>query len=98
MKYALTNALVKLAGSGTGVFDKFQSWLDEVNKHMVKIGPAVAGISIAIAVLYICLSSDTRQTKEQVKKIITIVIAVSLLANITLLLQWGSGVVSYFFQ
>lgn len=98
MKYVLSNTLVKLAGSGTGVFDKFQGWLDEVNKSMVKIGPAVAGISIAIAVLVICLSSDIRQTREQVKKIITIVIAVSLLANITLLLSWGSNIVQYFFS
>lgn len=96
MKYALMNTLVKLDGS-TQPFSKFNGWLTEVNSYMSKIGPAVAGIAIAICVLMICLS-DQRGTKEYIKKIVIITIAVSLLANITLLLAWGSNVVKYFFS
>lgn len=95
MKYALSNTLVKLA-TATGPFAKFESWLKDVNTHMIKIGPAIAGISIAICVLMLCIS-DQRESKAYIKKIVTITIAVSLLANITLLLQWGSNVVQYFF-
>lgn len=87
---------VQLA-TGTEPFDKFSKWLDEINVYMGKIGPAVAGIAIAIAVLYICLG-DERKVKENFKKIIVAVIAVSLLSNVTNLLSWGSSIVQYFLK
>ena len=97
MNYALTNTLVRLAGSATGPFGKFSTWLSDINKSMVVIGPAVAGICIAICVVLIAISND-RDTGRHFKKIIVILLAAACLANVTLLIEWAGNLVQYFFS